>query len=78
MKPETYVAVAIGIVVVAMIAAIAFAWFVERTLDAVEHETDLDRKEDDAALDTIKGELEAQTWDQAYARRRVRAGEMHE
>lgn len=31
-----------------------------------------EKREDDAALDSVKGELDA--WDKAYARRRVRAG----
>jgi hypothetical protein len=31
-----------------------------------------DRQQDDAAIDSIRGELT--TWDKAYARRRVRAG----
>ena len=31
-----------------------------------------DRLQDDAAVESIKGELD--TWDKAYARRRVRAG----
>ena len=31
-----------------------------------------EQREDDAAIDSVKGELE--TWDKAYARRRVRAG----
>lgn len=31
-----------------------------------------ERREDDAAINSVKGELDA--WDKAYARRRVRAG----